>query len=56
MHSRSRYLRAKVKRKLNKKMYPIVAPIPIQYQLGSGKSPRDFINVTPNDSVEFSGT
>ena len=44
-----------MKRKLNSKVYPIKAPIPIQYQCASGKIPRDFKTTTPNDSVELGG-
>ena len=40
-------------RKLNSKIYPIVAPTPIQYQRASGKIPRDFISFIPNGSVEL---
>ena len=44
-----------MKRKLKSKVYPIKAPTPIQYQRASGKTPRDFNKVTPNDSVELGG-
>lgn len=50
---RSRYFKAIVKRKLNSKIYPIVAPTPIQYQLACGKIPRDFKTETPRNSVEL---
>lgn len=52
---RSRYFRVNVKRKLNRKQYPIKAPTPIQYQCASGKIPRDFKIETPNGSLEFGG-
>ena len=53
---RSRYFNANVKRKLNRKQYPIKAPTPIQYQRASGKIPRDFKIKTPIGSVELGGT
>lgn len=53
---RSRYFNAKMKREFNRRMYPTVAPNPIQYQRASGKIPRDFKTITPNDSLELPGT
>jgi hypothetical protein len=45
-----------VKRKLNRNIYPIKAPTPIQYQSACGKTPRDFKTKTPNGSEELGGT
>jgi hypothetical protein len=45
-----------VKRKLNRKIYPIKAPTPIQYQFACGKTPRDFKTKTPNTSEELGDT
>jgi hypothetical protein len=46
-YARSRKVRARVKRKLKRRMNPIKPPKPIQYHFDSAKIPRLFKNVVP---------
>jgi hypothetical protein len=41
MYSRFRYVRDRVKRALNNKVKPSIAPRPIQYHFASVNAPRD---------------
>lgn len=52
---RLRYSRAKVKRVLNRKIYPTIAPAPIQYQFDLVKIPRDSRTSIPNGLDSLSG-